>query len=154
RLRLRRVILYVAGHIVTLSLVAGGVVTLAPRMIEAALGLSVIVVGVDNLLVLIGSSGVGVREWLALTCGLVRGCGYVSALQDLRFPRGMLGWSLFSFSAGIELGQILVIALAAFGFAMVGRLGRPLQRGFAYAGSLLVVAAGVYWFLSRGRLPL
>lgn len=144
---LRLVTAFIAGHALTLSLAAGGIMTPAPRMIEAALALTVVFVGVDNVLVLIGSRGVGVREWVAFAFGLVRGFGYVGGLQELRFPRGTLGWSLFSFSAGVELGQILVIALAAVMFVVLARHLRRVQRQLAYVGSLAVIAVGLYWFV-------
>ena len=146
---LRLVAAFIAGHTVALLLTAVGIVKPDSAMIEAAFGMTVICVGVDNLLVLFGSNGLGVRESVALICGLVRGSGFVTALQELRFPRGILEWSQVSFSAGVELGQILVLAGVGSGLFVLRRFGRTAERRMAYAVSLAITGTGVYWFMQR-----
>ena len=64
-----------------------------------------------------------------------------------------LGWSLFSFNFGVEIGQLLVVVAVAMALAygaVAQRIGRP---PVAFAGSLVVIAAGAFWFVQRVFFP-
>ena len=101
----------------TLSLAALGVVTPPGQLIEPLIALSIVLVGVDNLLV--GDAAPGSRDlrpWMAGLFGLVHGFGFASVLREFGLPRAALGWSLFGFNLGVELGQlafVLPVAAAA-----------------------------------------
>ena len=43
--------------------------------------------------------------------GLVHGMGFASALNEIGLPRNQFFTSIFSFNAGVEIGQIIVISL-------------------------------------------
>ena len=43
--------------------------------------------------------------------GLVHGMGFASALNEIGLPRNKFYTSIFSFNAGVEIGQIIVISL-------------------------------------------
>ncbi len=56
------------------------------------------------------------RPWMAGLFGLVHGFGFASVLREFGLPREALGWSLFGFNLGVELGQlgfVLPVAAAA-----------------------------------------
>src|SRR3546814_12042833 len=66
-------------------------------LIEPLIALSIVLVGVDNLLV--GDSPGGSRDlrpWMAGLFGLVHGFGFASVLREFGLPREALGWSLRS----------------------------------------------------------
>jgi hypothetical protein len=87
--------------------------------------------------------------WLALIFGLIHGCGFAGALSELDLPRHRLVASLFGFNLGVEVGQIVVIAIAL----AVGAIARRAPEAVRVQGPALVGAAllglGVYWFVSR-----
>ncbi len=92
----------------------------------------------------------GLRAALAFAFGLVHGFGFAGILGELALPRERLVAALFGFNAGVELGQLAVVAalwplLRGLGRAAQGRLGRLL----AESGSAAVLALGLYWFLTR-----
>src|SRR4029079_9268945 len=90
---------------VTLSLAALNYVTPPARIIEPAIALSIVYVGADNLLV---REGRDVRAWIAFAFGFIHGCGFANVLREMDLPSRALGWSLFSFNVGVEIGQLLV----------------------------------------------
>jgi hydrogenase/urease accessory protein HupE len=147
---LGRLLLIVTGftiaHSITLSLAALGVVTPPASVIEPAIALSIVYVGVDNLLV---RTGRDVRPWIALVFGLIHGFGFANVLREMDLPGRALGWSLFSFNIGVEIGQLLVVVAAAGALEAMRRWNPDAARRVAVAGSVAVIAAGGFWFVQR-----
>jgi hypothetical protein len=94
-----------------------------------------------------------VRAWIALAFGLVHGFGFASVLREFGLPREALGWSLFSFNLGVEIGQLLIVTAVAGVLALVRQRNQAAARRLAFAGSLVVMAAGAYWFVERVFFP-
>jgi hydrogenase/urease accessory protein HupE len=147
---LGRLLLIVTGftiaHSITLSLAALNLVSPPASVIEPAIALSIVYVGVDNLLV---RKGRDVRPWIALAFGLIHGFGFANVLREMDLPARALGWSLFSFNVGVEIGQLLVVVAAAGALAAIRRWSPEASRRVAVAGSVAVIAAGGFWFVER-----
>ncbi|HUF48745.1 MAG TPA: HupE/UreJ family protein [Vicinamibacterales bacterium] len=147
---LKRLALIVTGftlaHSVTLSLAALGIFTPPAGIIEPAIALSIIYVGVDNLLV---REGRDLRAWIAFGFGFVHGFGFANVLQEMDLPVRALGWSLFSFNLGVEIGQLAIVAVVATAFSMVRARSETVGRWLTIGGSIAVIAAGTYWFAER-----
>ena len=142
----RIVTAFTIGHSITLSLAALGYVMPPARIIEPAIALSIVFVGADNL---VRGDGRDLRAWVALVFGLVHGFGFAYVLREFGLPSEALGWSLFSFNVGVEIGQLAIVLLVAGALAMIRRRSEPAARQVAFAGSLVVIAAGAYWFIQR-----
>lgn len=138
---------FTIAHSITLSLAALGVVNLPPRLIEPAIALSIVYVGIDNLMV--GQKGRDVRMWIAFCFGLIHGFGFASVLREFGLPRQALGWSLFSFNFGVEIGQICIVVVAASLLAALRNRNPTLAQRVASIGSVVVILAGSYWFIQR-----
>jgi hydrogenase/urease accessory protein HupE len=147
---LKIVTAFTVGHSITLSLAALNVVTPPANVIEPAIALSIVFVGADNL---VRGGGRDVRALIALTFGLVHGFGFANVLREFGLPREALGWSLFSFNVGVEIGQLFIVLLVATALAIVRRRSETIGMRVAFAGSLIVVAAGTYWFVQRVFFP-
>lgn len=143
----RIVTAFTIGHSITLSLAALDLVTPPATVIEPAIALSIIFVGADNLLV--GRSGRDVRAWIALAFGLVHGFGFANVLRDFGLPTEALAWSLFSFNVGVEIGQLVIVLAIAGALALVRQRNQAAAQRLAFAGSIVVMAAGAYWFVER-----
>jgi hypothetical protein len=68
-------------------------------------------------------------------------------------PREALGWSLFSFNVGVEIGQLFIVLLVSTALALVRRRSETVGVRIAFAGSLIVICAGTYWFVQRVFFP-
>jgi HupE/UreJ protein len=147
---LKIVTAFTIGHSITLSLAALNIVTPPPTIIEPAIALSIVFVGADNL---VRGGGRDVRALIALTFGLVHGFGFANVLREFGLPREALGWSLFSFNVGVEIGQLFIVLLVATALALVRRRSETVGMRLAFAGSLVVIAAGTYWFVQRVFFP-
>jgi hydrogenase/urease accessory protein HupE len=151
---IRRLALIVTGftiaHSLTLSLAVLKVVNPPARIIEPAIALSIIYVGADNLLM---KQGRDLRAWIAFTFGFIHGFGFASVLREMSLPARALGWSLFSFNAGVEIGQFMVVAVVASALAALRARSESAGRRVAFAGSIGVIAAGAFWFVQRTWFP-
>jgi hydrogenase/urease accessory protein HupE len=151
---IRRLLLVVTSftiaHSITLSLAALSIFTPPARLIEPAIALSIVYVGADNLLV---RGGRDMRPWIALAFGFIHGFGFANVLREMGLPSRALGWSLFSFNLGVEIGQLIVVAAVAFAFAALRSRSERAARQLVFAGSLVVIAAGAFWFIQRVFFP-
>jgi hydrogenase/urease accessory protein HupE len=141
---------FTVAHSITLSLAALNIVTPPARLIEPAIALSIVYVGADNIL---AKGGRDVRGWIAFTFGFIHGFGFASVLREMDLPRRALGWSLFSFNIGVEIGQLFVVVLVATAFSMLRERSEWSRRHLAFAGSVVVMAAGAFWFVQRVFFP-
>jgi hypothetical protein len=165
---LRRLVLVVsaftAAHSVTLSLAALDVVRAPAWLVEPAIALSIVYVGADNLTFLSAREALrlraslgpqalyrprDVRAWIAFAFGLIHGFGFAGVLREMDLPPRALGWSLFSFNVGVEIGQLAVVCAVAWTLALVRARSELAGRRLAVGGSVVVIAAGAYWFVER-----
>jgi hydrogenase/urease accessory protein HupE len=138
---------FTLAHSITLSLAALSVINPPPRLIEPAIALSIVYVGIDNLMV--GKTGRDVRAWIAFFFGFVHGFGFANVLKEFGLPRQALGWSLFSFNFGVEIGQACIVIVVATFLAMLRNRNQALSRRVMIIGSVCVIAAGAFWFVQR-----
>lgn len=88
------------------------------------------------------------RVAVAFLFGLVHGFGFAGALTPLHLPDERLAIGILGFNAGVELGQLLVIALAWPLLKLLER--RPLARLWAGdTASACLCALGTFWFATR-----
>lgn len=137
---------FTVAHSITLALATMNIINIPPRIIEPLIAISIIYVGVENIV----RRDMDKRWLLAFGFGLVHGCGFASALRDLGI--GSNGTSiivpLVSFNLGVEMCQMTIAALI---LPLIWKLReRPqfVQR-FVPAGSCLIALAGTWWLLQR-----
>jgi hydrogenase/urease accessory protein HupE len=141
---------FTVAHSITLSLAALNLVSPPARIIEPAIALSIVYVGADNLLV---REGRDVRAWIAFAFGFIHGFGFANVLREMELPSRALGWSLFSFNVGVEIGQLLVVVTVASALKALHARSQAAGQRLAFAGSLVVIAAGTFWFVQRVFFP-
>jgi hypothetical protein len=134
---------FALGHSITLALAAFGIVHPPSRIIEFLIALSIAVSAVHALRPLIPSG----ESKIALSFGLVHGLAFAEVLRDL----GLRGWdlltSLLGFNLGIELTQLLVVALVMPSLWLLSTTSHyPKVR--VGVGAAAMVAAGL-WMLDR-----
>jgi len=147
---------FTIGHSITLSLAALDILSPSSRFIEPLIALTIVVVGADNILVLRNAAGeaaereaTDIRAWLAAAFGLIHGFGFAYVLKEFGLPQAALGWSLFAFNLGVEVGQLLIVGIVTSVLLLVRRHSSAAAHRVAMAGSIAVILAGLYWFVER-----
>ena len=126
---------FTLAHSVTLISSALGFITLPSRLVEPAIALSIVYVGVENLV----QPEPRHRWLLTFGFGLIHGFGFASVLKEIGLPSKGVWLSLLSFNVGVEIGQLAVVAAVLPLLSMIAR-PRPLSAMAARAGEWLLVA--------------
>jgi HupE / UreJ protein len=135
---------FTVAHSITLSLAARGLVSLPSRLVESAIALSVVLAAANNLWPVVEH-----RRWLvAFGFGLIHGFGFASVLAELGLPTDALALSLFGFNAGVEVGQMAIVA-GFLPFAFLMRNTRFYLHGVFVSGSWLTMLVAFIWLLER-----
>ena len=136
---------FTVAHTITLGLTIFGVLSLPSSIVEPLIALSIAYVAIENL---VTSELKPWRVALVFGFGLLHGMGFAGVLSELGLPASERITALFSFNAGVELGQLTVIAGM---FLMLGWLReRPwYRRRVVIPLSLAIAAVGLYWTVTR-----
>jgi len=135
---------FTAAHSITLSLAALGLVSLPSRLVESAIALSVVLASANNLWPVVEH-----RRWLvAFGFGLIHGFGFASVLSELGLPADALVLSLLGFNAGVEVGQMAIVA-GFLPMAFLLRNTRFYLRGVFVLGSWFTMLVALVWLLER-----
>jgi hydrogenase/urease accessory protein HupE len=138
---------FTIAHSITLAVATLHLVQIPSRIVEPLIAASIVFVGAENLL---RGDIPKARRVVPFGFGLVHGFGFASALREAGIGSGSGGiiLPLFSFNLGVELGQIMVAALA---LPIIWKLREnPLFIArWAPACSAAVVLLGSFWFVQR-----
>jgi hydrogenase/urease accessory protein HupE len=142
---LLQVTTFTVAHSMTLGLALYGLVTLPAAVVEPLIALSIVYVAVENLRTRTLTPR---RIALVFAFGLLHGLGFAGVLTGLSLPRGDFALGLFGFNAGVEIGQLTVIAAAAL---LVGWWRhRPwYHQRVVLPLSIAIAAVGSYWTVTR-----
>ena len=119
---------FTIGHFITLWLSVLDLIRFSPEWVEFLIPLTIIVTAIVNLFNMSTRLSIGLHYGLALGFGLIHGMGYANAIRFSLMEEQSLGWSLFAFNLGLEIGQLFVVLAILLAGALVGRLIRISMR--------------------------
>jgi hypothetical protein len=137
---------FTLAHTLTLALTIFGAISLSPAIVEPLIALSIAYVALENLFTR------ELHPWrpaLVFLFGLLHGMGFASVLSELGLPEGHTASALIAFNIGVELGQLVVIAIA---FLLVFKLLKNpalYRKMVVIPGSALIALTGLYWTWER-----
>ncbi|MCP4006319.1 MAG: HupE/UreJ family protein [bacterium] len=90
------------------------------------------------------------RAAVAFAFGLVHGFGFAGVLDEMQLDSSRLLPALFGFNAGVEVGQLALVALV---WPLLRLLARQRDghwhRQLAKIGSAAICGLGIFWFVTR-----
>lgn len=135
---------FTVAHSITLGLAALGVWAPRPSIIEPAIALSIAYVGLENFFVKNAE-----KRWrITFPFGLVHGFGFAGALREVALPKADVPAALFLFNAGVEIGQLAVLALVLPALVLLRRWPWFEKHGVRVVSGAIVIA-GLVWFVTR-----
>lgn len=137
---------FAIGHSLTLALAATGMINLPTRPVETLIALSIAVSAVHALRPLVARGEV----LIAAGFGLVHGLAFAFLIGDLGLDRGSLVTTLLGFNLGIELTQLLVVALMMPSLIVLARTA--LYPTFRIGVALIGLLFSISWTLERAAL--
>jgi len=143
---LAQVTAFTVAHSMTLGLGLYGVFSLPAHVVEPLIALSVAYVGVENLM----TSKLQPWRVIVVFCfGLLHGLGFAEALASLHLSRSEMLSTLVSFNAGVEAGQLSVIALAATILYAVTDARANWRQPLVACASGAIGLTGLCWTIQR-----
>lgn len=136
---------FTVAHSITLALATFNVVILPSRLTESLIALSIAWIAAENLL----NFRTMKRYYITFLFGLIHGFGFSNVLREMDLPRSSLALSLFSFNAGVEVGQITFVMLI---FPLVQDLVSSGWKRLKPAVSIAIACLAAYWFVERAFL--
>jgi hypothetical protein len=130
-----------------------------PPFVETVIAISIVYMAFENIIASARRPGedpaaddraLGRRWAVAFGFGLIHGFGFSFALREsLQFAGSHLLTSLVSFNVGVELGQLLVLALLVPVLNLLFRYGIDVRIGSILL-SALIAHTGWHWATERG----
>jgi hydrogenase/urease accessory protein HupE len=144
---------FTIAHSITLALATLGVVRVPGAPVEATIALSILLLAAEILRVRQGRPSVTARwPWVvAFSFGLLHGFGFAGALTSIGLPKDDVPLALFAFNVGVEVGQLLFIAVVLGLLALAKRvpLPHPVARRALPVASYVIGALAAFWFIER-----
>jgi hydrogenase/urease accessory protein HupE len=137
---------FTLAHSLTLALSALGLLTLRSPPVEATIALSIMLVAAEAL----NKEQTLSRRWPAVVAflfGLVHGLGFAGALADIGLPQNHLFLALLTFNVGVELGQLLVVAVAYVLYRAFA--ARPKIAAVRVPALYAIGGIAAYWSIGR-----
>jgi len=137
---------FTVAHSITLIAASLGAVDLPARLVETIIALSIAYTAVENLI----RPDVRWRHVLTFGFGLLHGLGFARMLEVLLPPDDVVV-PLLAFNVGVELGQLVIVAIALPVVMLLARgLGAERYRRLALpVVSAALAILGVLWLVER-----
>ncbi len=140
---LKVITFFTIAHTITLTLASLELVNLPSRIVESIIAFSIGLAAFHNIKPIFKG-----RDWvIAFVFGLFHGFGFASVLSDLGLTNEFLTISLLGFNIGVEIGQLVIIALI-FPILYLIRKSKAYPKVLVY-GSIFLIIVSLYWCIER-----
>ena len=142
---------FTAAHSITLVAATLGWVHVPGPPVEAMIALSIVFVAAEIVHGLQGRPGLTARApWVvAFSFGLLHGFGFAGALAEVGLPEKAIPVALLTFNVGVELGQLIFVAVVLAARAIVVRLPVPSPAWMPYALPYAIGSVAMFWVIER-----
>ena len=143
---------FTLAHSITLFAATLGWVHVPQAPVEAVIALSILFLATEIIHNRQGKPGMAKRfPWLvAFIFGLLHGFGFAGALAEIGLPEQSIPLALLFFNVGVELGQLLFVAIVvSVGWVLRKLIAEKVLQGSEVAASYLIGSLSAYWVIER-----
>jgi hydrogenase/urease accessory protein HupE len=143
---------FTLAHSVTLAGATLGLIHVPQAPVEAVIALSILFLAMEIVHEKRGHPGAAARwPWLvAFIFGLLHGFGFAGALAEIGLPQQAIPLALIFFNVGVELGQLLFIAVVLSCGWVLHQLKQPKLVSQAETVALYVIGGlSSFWLIER-----
>ena len=134
---------FTLAHSITLTATALDFISLDSRIVELGIAISVVITAINNMYPIIMRLG-----FITFGFGLLHGMGFASVFGDLNAESGSLAMNVLAFNIGVELGQLVIVALLLPLLILLRNLKAYSKAIMPIASSIIAVIA-INWTLQR-----
>ncbi len=142
---------FTLAHSITLIGATLDWVSIPGPPVEAVIALSIVFLAREFIFTFRGQPSITVQyPWIvALTFGLLHGFGFAGALGDIGLPQQAIPLALLFFNLGVELGQLLFVALLILLlFILLRMIPKHVER-LKLISAYGIGAMGMFWLVER-----
>jgi hydrogenase/urease accessory protein HupE len=151
---LKTVTAFTVAHSITLALATLGYAHFPGPPLNAAIALSILILGVEIVRSRSGKTSVTTLHpsIVAFAFGLLHGFGFASGLSAIGLPAADIPWALVMFNVGVEIGQVSFVLL----ILLLERSFRQLEirwpRWVQALPGYTVGSLGAFWTIQRAAM--
>lgn len=139
---------FTLGHSITLALATLGYINFPSMLAEILIALSIALAAAELLRE--KASLLGTKPWvMSGGFGLLHGLGFAGALADIGLPQTDIPLALLSFNIGIELGQLVVVAVVFIASRLAHRLVNLHAQWYLTVSAYGIGSLAAFWFWQR-----
>ena len=148
---LKTITSFTVAHSITLAIATLGYASAPLPPLTAAIALSILFLGPEIVRVWRGETSFTIRHpWVvAFGFGLLHGFGFASGLSTVGMPRAEIPLALLMFNIGVELGQLVFVALILLLHQALRVLEFRWPRWAELGPAYLIGTLGAYWTIQR-----
>ena len=141
---------FTLGHTITLLLSTKNWISVDSSMVEFLIPLTIIATALSNIFQKsFTPRSIRINYFLALFFGLIHGLAFANILREILASDQSFGLAMFSFSLGLELGQILVVLFILLIGQVLIRYARVERRHWVIFVSAAVLGLATQMAIER-----
>lgn len=142
---------FTVAHSLTLVGTTLGWIGLPQQPVESIIALSILFLAVEIIKRKPGKIRLSERvPWVvAFGFGLLHGFGFAGALKEIGLPEQDISVALFTFNIGVEVGQIMIVALTMLLLTILRRFSEALLPPVVKFATYAIGITASYWFIER-----
>ncbi|HTX53585.1 MAG TPA: HupE/UreJ family protein [Candidatus Baltobacteraceae bacterium] len=148
---LKTITAFTAAHSITLAVATLGWASAPAPPLNAAIALSILFLAPEMVRVRRGQTSLAIlHPWIvAFAFGLLHGFGFASGLTTLGLPRSELPLLLLQFNLGVEVGQLLFVAIILLLVHSFRLLEIRWPQWAQLTPAYVVGSLGAFWTIQR-----
>jgi len=142
---------FTLAHSITLAAATLGLLWLPGPPIEATIALSILFLASELLKVRRGYTSLTARyPWIvAFVFGLLHGFGFAGALTEVGLPQNEIPLALLMFNVGVELGQLMFIAVILVLIEILRRIRKQWPVWIQQLPAYCIGGLAAFWLIER-----
>ena len=141
---------FTVGHSITLALSVFDIIRFPSKWVEFLIPCTIVFTAIINLFQKsFTPRSVRINYFLALFFGLIHGMGFANSIRFMLASDQSIGWGLFGFNVGLEVGQIVVVLVILLVATLLVSLCKVNRRDWVIFASAAVFGLSLKMALER-----
>jgi hypothetical protein len=141
---------FTIGHSLTLALSVYNIVHIQEVFVEVLIPCTIMFTALFNIVQRdISQKAVQLNYFFALSFGLIHGLGFANTIRFMLAKDQTIGWSLFGFNIGLEVGQMVIVSIILGVSYVLVDVAKLKQKWWVYILSAITFTWAVKFALER-----